>query len=185
MKLIKFFLYIIGIIAVGVLGFMWYSGFFTSIEINEREVGPYQLVFVEHFGDYSKTPHFQDSLYNKLLKDKIETFRGFGIYYTNPQTEPDVSKHHSLIGCILEEKDYDKIPDLTRRLYRVERMGKTNSLVVEIPFRNQFSIIAGIMRVYPKINEYVKEKAYQPKAIMEIYDIPNAKITYSMEIVKK
>ena len=54
--------------------------------------------------------------------------------------------------------------------------------MVEFPFRNKFSIFVGIMRVYPAMESYLEQMGYEEAPVMEIYDVPNKKIIYIMEI---
>jgi predicted XRE-type DNA-binding protein len=51
---------------------------------------------------------------------------------------------------------------------------------VEFPYKNSFSIIAGIIKVYPKIEQYIQDNNLKTNEIMEIYDVPSNKIIYLM-----
>jgi len=84
----------------------------------------------------------------------------------------------SEIGCILEEKDLSKVEELKAKQFKIKEFPKTEAIVVEFPFNTQFSILAGIMKVYPKLEAYRKEYNYQTREVMEIYDVPSKKILY-------
>lgn len=170
---------IIGVVVIALLIFLAQNGFFTKVLVEEKEVGPYVLIYEEHTGDYAGMKDVTYRVYNKLLnEDKIMTTKGFGIYYDNPRNVPK-DKLRSIGGCILDEKDYDKIAVLEKK-YKIKKIEKQRSLVADFPFRNRMSIIMGIMKVYPEMNEYVSSKHYQFAEVMEIYDMPNKKITYVM-----
>lgn len=182
MKLLRIFLFVLLGVVVFATGFMWYAGFFIPINISEKDVGPHRFVVIKHKGDYSKTPELQDSLYRLLLSDGIETFKGVVIYYDDPsETIKPKTEWLSLIGCVLEEKDYNIISKFGNK-YMVMKMSKTYSMVVEFPYKNNISIIAGTLKVYPEIEKYTESNNYKQLPTIEIFDIANGKIIYSMAI---
>ncbi len=131
------------------LVYAWYLGVFATITITEGTVGPYKL-------------------YQALKADGIETTLGFGIFYDEPGTKAE-SELHSIVGCILNEKDTARIAWMIAKGYRVEPMGVTKSAITEFPKKNKLSFLVGVMKVYPKFTEYWNEKGYQNVPAMEIY----------------
>ncbi len=181
MKITMIILGVILLLLLGIVLFLNYIGFFSKIVIEEKEMGPFTLIYDEHKGDYKGTAKIQDDIYYSLLNDyKIETFKGFGIYYDDPK-KVQTAELRSIAGCILEKSDYDKINLLKEKGFKVKEISKQNSIVVEFPFKNTFSIIAGIMKVYPQINKYIEENKLTKNEIMEIYDNPSKKIIYLMK----
>ncbi len=171
-------LIIISVIILACLAFLFYSGLFTKVEIIEKESESYQLVYEEHLGDYSKSGEITNKIYHSLLNDyNIETFKGFGIYYDNPQ-EVEKEKLRSEVGCILETADYNKI-DTLKGKYKIKEFLSKKCMITEFPFKNKISIFLGIMEVYPELEKYSKANGYNLDApVMEIYDMPNKKIIY-------
>ena len=111
----KTFIIVVLVVAIGVIiGSLYYVGFFAKIQIEEREVGPFKVVYEEHIGDYRGTGKIMDEIYHSLLDDGIETYKGFGIYYDDPKTT-EKDKLRSIAGCILEENDHLKISELQKR----------------------------------------------------------------------
>lgn len=154
--------------------------FLYNCHSSRKKRWSYTLVYEEFQGDYKNTPKVQDKIYYALLNEnKIETFKGFGIYYDNPQQVPK-EKLRSEIGCILEEKDLSKVEELKAKQFKIKEFPKTEAIVVEFPFNTQFSIFAGIMKVYPKLEAFRKEHNYQPREVMEIYDVPSKKFYTSV-----
>jgi effector-binding domain-containing protein len=149
------------------------------------EQGGETLVYENLTGDYKQSPVIMDKVYYSLVNnDKVETYKGFGIYYDNPKSV-ETSKLRSEIGCILEEKDSVKVVDLKKNNYNIKIFPKGSYLVTEFPFKGKFSVIIGLMKVYPALTDYLKKHGYGEKgAVMEIYDTPNRKIVYRKEIVK-
>jgi DNA gyrase inhibitor GyrI len=107
--------------------------FFNKIEITEKEMGPYKVVFKEHIGDYKETGKIMDEIYYSLLDEGVETYKGFGIYYDDPKVV-EKDKLRSIAGSIIEEKDYDKIDQLKDK-YNIKTIDKTRSITTEFPFR--------------------------------------------------
>jgi len=179
MKVLKILLFsFIGLLSLIVV-YAWYLGVFATITITEGTVGPYKLVCYEHFGPYEETGKYSDSLYQALKADGIETTLGFGIFYDEPGTKAE-SELHSIVGCILNEKDTARIAWMIAKGYRVEPMGVTKSAITEFPKKNKLSFLVGVMKVYPKFTEYWNEKGYQNVPAMEIY-MPD-KTIFSMEV---
>jgi len=173
---------ILGLIAVLLMGYLYYMGFFNKIEITEKEMGPYKVVFKEHIGDYKETGKIMDEIYYSLLDDDVETYKGFGIYYDDPKVV-EKDKLRSIAGSIIEEKDYDKIDKLKDKS-DIKTIDKTRSITTEFPFRNKMSVIFSLMKVYPELNKYIDSKGYKKGDVMEVYDVPNKKINYVAEIVE-
>ena len=181
MIILKIIIGIFLLVLIGVAIFLNYIGFFSKMIIEEKQMGPFVLVYDEHKGDYKGTAKIQDDIYYSLLNNyKIETFKGFGIYYDDPKKTP-TEKLRSIAGCILEKSDYEKIETLKEDGFKIKEIVKQNSVVVEFPFKNTFSIIAGIMKVYPKIEKHIEENNLTKNEMMEIYDTPSKKIIYLMK----
>lgn len=176
---ILLFIVVVFLIILSILGVN--LGLFITINIKEKIMGPFELIYKEYIGPYKDTGKIQDEIYYSLLnKDNIETYKGFGIYYDDPKTTPD-NKLRSKSGCILEEKDYDKKNRLQNN-YNFMEIGKQKFMYAEFPCKSKFSIFMGMFKVYPKIEKYLEEKAYKKREVMEIYDVPNKKIIYLMPI---
>jgi len=168
------------IIAIGVIILLIVLsryGLFASVNISEKNVGPYLLVYEKHIGDYKNVGPVMDKLYYNL-KDNygMETTKGFGLYYDNPQ-EVDKDKLRSIVGCIIEGKSIDDLKKVSEK-YSVKEYPSSKSVVAQFPFKGKMSIIMGVFKVYPKLNKYIKEKNYDKTPIMELYDQPNERIEY-------
>lgn len=179
MKFLKISLIVIVLLVITLLALSWFVGAFDKATLNEGDVGPYQLVCVERYGDYKQTGSVTDSLYKALVTEGVETKYGFGIYYDKPGTKT-TGELHSIVGCILEAADTSMIPYLSAKGFRIEPMGKTPSVIVEFPKRNNLSFIIGVFKAYPLLEKYSSENKLTPTAAMELY--LEDKILYTMEI---
>ena len=180
MKTLKIVLSIIAaLIILIVIAYAYYGGFKT-ISFRVEEQGGETIVYKEMIGDYSQTPKVQDKIYYALLNDeKIETTKGFGIYYDNPK-EVEKSKLRSEVGCIIEGLDSVAIAKLAEK-YNVKTLPVNNCIVTEFPYKGMVSVFVGIMRVYPAFEKYCKQQESGNSPMMEIYDIPNKTIIYRKE----
>ncbi len=177
MKIVHIFGMILVIATTGLLSLLFLSGFFHTVEIAEKEAGPYLLVYATHTGDYKETGKIMDDVY-QTLKDKhhVETTRGFGLFFDNP-TEVPVEKLRSIAGCIVDGKTEKEVTDL-KSGYRVREFPASSAVVAEFPYKNRFSIILGIMKVYPRLALYIKDHSHPQTPIMELYDQPAETIRY-------
>lgn len=166
------------IIAAAVVAalFSWYAGFFSSVVINEKNWGPVTIVYQEHRGEYSKVGPTMDEVYQKLQADDIAASRGIGIYYDDPASVPAVDLR-SEVGSIIEDSEQGKF-EFVQDKYLTKTIAEQKFVVAEFPYRTKTSIIAGVFKVYPKLQAYLAEKNYGSAPIMEIYDLPNKKIYY-------
>ena len=181
MKTLKIVFVVVLVLVVAITGFLAYSGFFATVTIQEKEVGPYNFVGIERLGDYSQSHIYMDSVFLMLKEMGIETTLGFGIYRDDPSTVA-TEKLQSMVGCIIDDKDLVKSVQIQRKGLLLQKMGATTCIVVEYPFKNPMSIFAAIIRVYPKLKEYVAEKQYLMTSIVEVYDTPAEKLTIFTEI---
>ena len=185
MKMLKIILVVIVVlIAIVAIAYIYYGGL-SKVEVKEEMQGGEVLVYEEVVGDYAQSGKYTDKVYYSLLNNEgIETTKGFGVFYDNPQ-QVEKSKLRSEIGCIVEGLDSTQIADLAGK-YKVRTYPKANYVTTEFPFKGSLSILIGLTKVYPQINKYIKEHGISEKgAMMEIYDVPNKKIIYRKEIVEE
>jgi effector-binding domain-containing protein len=184
MKIIKIISIIIGIILVIFVGIYGYFGGFSNLHFVIAETGGEILIYEELTGSFSKSSEAMDKIYYSLLEnEKIETTKGFGIYYDNP-AEVEESKLRFDAGCIVENIDESTLAELKTK-YKVKIFPKEKYLNTEFPYKGTASIFVAIAKVYPAMNEFVEENNYNETGfVMEIYDIPNEKIIYRKKLNK-
>lgn len=182
MKIVKILLWVIGILLLlGTLTYAYYGGF-KRVDPQVREEGGELLVYEDMRGDYSKSGALMDSMYHVLLNDaKIETYKGCGIYYDNPEVV-EKSELRSKVGCIVEPADTARLTDAYKRMM----IPREEYICAEFPNKGVMSIVVGIMKVYPALWAYARENGYREDTpVMEIYDMPNNKIYYRKMLVKE
>jgi hypothetical protein len=181
----KVILTFIWILVVTTASFLTYFGFFDSVEMYIAEIWWEYLVYENMNWDYYNASYVASKIYYSLLNDeKIETYKGFWIFYDNPKN----TKKENLkaeVGVILEQKDLDKIQDLEKK-YAIKQLPIKQYIVAEFPIRWSLSYILGTIKIYPKLEQFILERWYDINApIMEIYNISNWSIIYRKEIKKE
>ena len=140
--------------------FAFYMGFFHSPDIAERSFGPYYMIYKDHVGSYSKLHPVFEEIEAILEKNKIKQIAMSGIYYDNPQ-KADEEKLRSKVGALLQETDFLKYKKSLRGTgVSFLSLPKQQYIFAEFPYRNMLSIIAAVVKVYPALGEYVKQKGY-------------------------
>ena len=153
-----------------------YFGLFAPVKISEDVAGPFWLVYEKYTGEYKNIGPVMDKLYNDLKKDGIETTKGFGIYYDNPE-KVDKDKLRSAVGCIIDQKDENKITEIGKK-YNLKQYPATKSAICKFPYKGMPSIIIGIIKVYPELMKHMNDFKYPEVPIMEVYDKPGEFIQY-------
>lgn len=182
MKILKWLLITVLVLALALVAFLWYMGVFSTPKVTEMQMGPYTLVYEEYTGPYSSVGPIMDRVYKGVKAEGIETTKGFGIYLNNPNNT-DPSKLQSHLGCIIETKDLNQVYKL-RKKFKVAIFRKANCLVAEFPIRNNLSYMVGPLKVYPEMNKALAAKNYKMGNCMELYDMPAKKIFFIFEIAK-
>ena len=161
--------------------FIYYGGLIKITPVLSLSGGE-TLAYREVIGNYRQSGPVSNEIYDQLQKKiKLETFRGFGIYYDEPGKVED-EKLRSDVGCIIEKKDSDKI-NLIKNFLLVKTLPEKKYLTVEFPYRNPLSSLMGIFKVYPVLKkEAQKINPGFEGSVMEIWDIPQKKIFYRKEI---
>lgn len=170
MKIFKHFLLILAGIGVLLIAFIWYSGFFRSVEVEIRDAGPFVAVYEKHKGDYRGTAEVQEKLYNRLWDDGIENYRSFAVFFDDPSEVP-VNQLQSLVGCIVESGYESKVRSMQDK-YQIFDFEKQKCAVVEFPYRNNFSMFAAVSKAYPELDEYLEKNKLKPRPVIEVYHIP-------------
>lgn len=186
MKALKPVLTIVVVLLICIIAVYGYYGGFSPVNISTSVQGGETVIYKDVTGDYSQTRVISDEIYRTLLNDyKIETTRGFGVFYDNPQ-QVEKSKLRSKVGCILDsETDSAGLSKISAQ-FRTMILPEGNYITTELPMRGMLSVIIGIFKVYPKINNYLIENNIQDDSpITEIYDIVNSKIIYRKQIMVK
>lgn len=180
MKIFKWVLIVLAVIALLLAAFLWYLGAFSSLKAYESVKGPYLIAYERSVGPYAKTGPIFEKVYNELKADGIETTRGLGIYYDDPSTVP-AEKLRSDCGIVIEPKARRKFWRVSRK-FKNKWVRRSKCIVVEFPIKNALSYMIGPMKAYPALMKHAEAKGYKTNVAYEIYDEPNGKIYFIMPI---
>ncbi len=158
--------------------FLNYLGVFTQVKIEEKMMGPFQMVYKEHKGEYKYTGAIIETVYKNIGSENMDGSRGFGIYFDDPKTTKKENLR-SEAGVILKSQIIDSIGiGMKHKEFPLQRC-----VVTEYPNKNFLSIYTGIAKVYPKLFKYMETKGYKKEPVMEIYE--EKEIIYVMPINKQ
>jgi hypothetical protein len=182
MKILKWFLIVIAVLALLLVLFLAYMGMIFPLKTYESKMGPYTIAYESYIGPYGETGPVFTKVYESVKADGIETTKGLGIYYDDPG-KVSADKLRSDCGIVIEQSDLAKF-NKVRRKYNVKKLPQKDSIVIEFPIRNALSYFMGPMRAYPALTKYVEEKGYKFGMPYELYNEPEKKVYFIMEIVK-
>ncbi len=184
MKFMKILIIAIASILIICVVMYAYFGGFKRLRIQIAKQGGEFVVYDSIIGDYRQSGIVMDKIYYSLLNDyNIETFKGYGKYFDNPQ-KVEKSKLRSEAGCIIEAKDVNNAKAMG--IYKSKILPEQKYIISEFPYKGKLSVLFSIMKVYPALNKFSAKNGYDENgAIIEIYDIPNKKILYRKEILEK
>jgi len=185
MKIMKIVLIaIVCVVVICLIVYSYYGGF-KRLDIRFEESGGETVVYESITGDYRQSGVIMDKIYYVLLNDhKIETYKGYGKYFDNPQ-KVEKSQLHSEAGCVIEPRDLEKISALPVEL-QSKILPVQKYIVSEFPYKGKLSVILSIMKIYPALVKFAEANGYDSDgAVIELYDIPNKKILYRKETEEK
>lgn len=183
MKILKIILVIVAILAIVCVCVYGFYGGFSSVAAKTEQQGGDIFVYEEVTGDYSQTSLYTDKIYYSLLEDSIYASRGAGIFFDDPK-KVDKAELRSEVGCLLDSQlDTVNLTELSQK-YKIKILPQGEYIVAEIPFKGPLSVVVGIFKAYPAIEEYMEQNNIPKEKypVIEIYDIPRRKITYMTKL---
>jgi len=173
---------VILVVVAAVAALAAYVGFFNTVRATEGKSGSYVLVCAKMTGPFQQTPRVTREVRQWLFLKGVEARQGFGIYFDDPR-KVKAGDLRWVAGCVIDPKDRKAAAKSGER--PVRNFGPVKAIMAQFPFRNRFSVIAGVVRVYPAMGALAKEKGYTPGAVLEIYDMKAGVITYVMPVDAK
>jgi hypothetical protein len=171
-----------GIVMIFMLAAFMFLGWeraFDPMIIVEKDMGPFELVFLEHRGPYQEIGPVLKQVMQEAKDAGVEPERTFGNYLDDPKAVKQ-QQLRSEAGVIVKTDDVRKFRDVKGLKHRV--FAKQACVTVVFPFKNTLSIYLGIFKAYPALEKYRVQMGYKPAPGMELYD--SETITYIFPIVK-
>lgn len=183
-KSLKIILVVVILLIAMLLGALAYHGFFSKIEITEKEVGPYTFATKRFIGSYYKVGPTMTEVDSWLRENGVMATKGVGLFYDDPVKVAEESLR-SDVGNVLDNVDEKTLAKI-REKFTVKDIARQKAVVIEFPIKSPLSYMLAPIKVYPMINKYWKDKGYSEMTSggfsIEIYDIEGKITTYIMPI---
>jgi hypothetical protein len=135
--------------------YLMYLGALRSVQIVEREEGPFLFIYREVPGtDQRRIGKATTELHADLESAGVRTMRPFDLF------QPQDSKLPNQIGFVIPESDSAKLVSLKGAIQRT--IPRQRYMATDFPFRNRLSFIVGYIKVNPALAKYRSEKSYGP-----------------------
>jgi hypothetical protein len=181
MKIIKIILGIVLFLVLASAGFFWYMGIFTAPETDVKSAGPFNMVYEDYTGPYNNVGPVFDQVYQNLKKDGLDTKRGIGVYFDNPQTVA-AEKLRSQCGSIIEENQMQKF-DSIKSKYKFQILPARNSLILTYHVRSTLSFMFLPMVAYSAMEKEINARNLKPGGVpYELYDMGNNTVQFIIPV---
>ncbi len=154
---------------------LWYSGFFNPVYVTEKESGSFQAI-TGNCGYYDEPVEIRNVLFRKLNQLDISSKKALAVT-SNPFEENLITK----TGWVLKSNQITEAAELEPP-YQILTIPRKKRLVADFAYDNDFSIMAGSVKVYNQLEKYCREKGYKTGAMYEIYDDEQQRIFYHLDI---
>ncbi|MBN1500625.1 MAG: hypothetical protein JW982_10735 [Spirochaetes bacterium] len=153
-----------------------YFGMFTKVKFSEEMSGVFTIVYKPVKGDYRKSGAVMDDVFNFLKNQmKIETTKGFGYYFDDPQ-KTNKDELRSIAGCVVD-KNINK-SEIEKAGYKTDFIENNQAYVTTFPYKSKLSVVFSLFKVYPALAVRMSADKKENLPVIEIYDIPEKKIRY-------
>ncbi|MFZ8866686.1 MAG: hypothetical protein ACO2YT_06835 [Schleiferiaceae bacterium] len=164
----RILLWIVILLCTATSGLMYYVGFFNSLEVRQGLEGDYLLGGYAHTGAYEDIgPTFNRV---KATADSMgfPTDTLIGCYFDDPNAVEKDSLH-SFVGVLIASGDWSYMGNIDPGSLELFPIYGGDALYVDFPYKNDLSIIAGAIRVYPFLTEEAEKRGFEVGQVYEIY----------------
>lgn len=150
------------------VGFLYYIGFFMSLEVKEGPEGGYLLGGFYHTGPYEEVG--ATFMRAKSAADSLgfPTDTLIGCYFDDPNTV-EADSLQSFIGAVVASGDFSYVGNIDPGHLEIHAIFEGDALYVDFPFKNDLSMIVGAIRVYPFLTKEAEKRGFETGQVYEIY----------------
>ncbi len=150
------------------VGFLYYIGFFMSLEVKEGTEGGYLLGGFYHTGPYEEVGG--TFLRAQAAADSLgfPTDTLIGCYFDDPNSV-EADSLQSFIGAVLASGDFSYVGNIDPGHLEMHAIFEGEALYVDFPFKNDLSMIVGAIRVYPFLTKEAEKRGFETGQVYEIY----------------
>jgi len=151
-----------------------YLGAFRSVTIGIENQNEMTLLYQEHFGPYHKIVPVIEKIEKAMKEKNLDCSLSFGEYLDNPRTIEE-GRLRSNGGCIVKKEDFEKVTELLKSEFKDFKL-KTRPAGRYTIAHFEGSPGIGPMKVYPKVEEFIKENQLTLDGpTLEIYQVHDSK----------
>ncbi|KAK8811724.1 hypothetical protein WA538_000510 [Blastocystis sp. DL] len=191
MNTLAILLAIVAMIAILVVAWLLYMGFFQTIHVEVREVPEMTVLNMNYTGsmkDMMKGVVDADRRIKELLPNAPLFPRVGSFYYTNPSNVPNPEDNKWSVFYVLDDvpammKAAKDLP--TSNDYSVVTIPKSKIMYSTFVHRNNLSFMLGPSKVYPAFTAFLQKNALVPVGSAEIYHANMDPIEYVMYLDNK
>jgi len=148
----KILLAILGVLLAGGVALSGYMGLFRKILVEEREEGPFTLVYQELDSvDMRRVGEITTALNDLLAKHEIERRKPLDVFFPDGRSE---------IGFAVEGAAPDRLAALSGGA-KVREIPARRCMVTRFPWRNTMSFMAGYFKVDPALARHREARGYE------------------------
>ncbi|MBI3395985.1 MAG: hypothetical protein HY042_09130 [Spirochaetia bacterium] len=167
-----------------IFGFLWYMGIFANVEVREKEMGPYIMLYREQKGNYRQTGRNALELKTAGESAGLAGGRMFGMYYDEAGVVPEDQLRSDAgvlyAGGSADQKALEVLG--AKHNAKVKAWPVQRSATAEFPLRNFLSAFIGYAKVSPVLLDHLQSGGYDRTYGLVIYDAD--RMTYCMPLVK-
>ena len=160
--------------------FFYYMDVFKDVVINEKNMGPYMVVYEPRIGDFKGTLDEADKVVDRLREKGFNPERRAIIYYDYTGSTP-VKEWKSEVGCLVEIAEQGRKEEIKNN-FNLRLLPQGKYATAYFPYKNSLSTNIAAAKIFP---ELLKRKRVGTKEtpILVIFD--DQRITYLMSLEKK
>ncbi len=165
------------IVMIGFLGLAGaaYFGALTKLDITEKKMGSFQIVYRELAGINSKDiKDMKIKLHGEMTEAGVTAIAPLDVFYPQDAGKPNK------IGFQVEEADVTKMTEYSGIMADVVPEGQY--IVTMFPFKNPLSYLVGYLKVDPAFKVYRQRNGYAEAPGLSRHDGDH--ITYMQPVVK-
>jgi len=159
--MIKFFLWLVTLLAACGLAAAAWMGAVQPVVITERTDGPFLLVYRELGNvDLKKIDDITTEL-DKLLRDAgVEQRRQVGVFFPDDRVE---------IGLSVAGVTKERLEALTGKP-KIREIAAQRYMVTRFPYRNRASYLVGLIKIAPALKKYGEAHGYRKSETLLVHD---------------
>ncbi|XP_028303864.1 testis-expressed protein 264 [Gouania willdenowi] len=150
--------------------FIIYSGLFSDITVLTGSAPITKITFAYK---YNQGPYRDCGKLFKESQDVEPRLSCIGVYYDDPKKVPGPRCRY-IVGSILSEGETKPDEEVLRRFQRsgfhvFSFPNVTRAVTTSFPHKTFLSVLLGVWRVYPRLEQHIKERSLCAHPFLEIY----------------